>query len=695
VSIRTKTVLPIGVALLLAVLILTLWTVRTSQRLAASGVEGQEQIIAENVVDRFQKQQRAFEESVESIGDAATRLAASMSAVPGVEGVFLAAHSGDIHDESDPQSQKAREILRVVFGPILAAHEDAAGDGLRLHFHLSSIRSLARLWRADHQVVRDGVKMDVTDDLSGFRSTIRKVVETGRPVRGIEVGRGGFVVRGLVPVKSGGEVLGSAEVLYPLSAALRHLEVDSKTQFGVFMDQQLLSIARQLNDPARFPVIGEYVLAQSSDAELIAGMFDAEMLRSGRDGLHIEPRDGYASAVFPVQGFDGATVGVIAVRMDTGDQQAALAAVRASGEQQIRASTLANIGGGFALVLIVGGITLFVLGRTVLSPVRTLSERMADIAGGSGDLSARLDLSTRDEFGRVAESFNTLVGKIREIVVASLRVGDEVVATAGEVSRLAEDTVEQLSRQADRTAQVAAAAQELSSSTESVAEHCGRARELSAETSDRASAGGETVRGTAEAMDEMAGFVNRSAGDIEDLGKRSEEIGEIVTVINDIADQTNLLALNAAIEAARAGEHGRGFAVVADEVRKLADRTAKATAEIAASIEVVRSTTDRAVERMRGGLGRVEAGVGLAREAQEGLGAVVDRVRGVDEMIGQIDHSAREQTDAANGIAENIADIDSISRSSSASSRTVAERIDQLTSRAHELRSHLSRFKVE
>ncbi len=694
-SIRTKTVLPIGVALLLAVLMLTLWTVRSAERLSAEGVSGQERIIDANIVERFEKQMRTFEESIGFIGDSATRLAASMSAVPGVEEAYRVAHSGDINDEADAKSQEARVRLREIFGPLLRVHEEATGEVLQLHFHLSSIRSLARLWRTDHQVVRDGVKMDVTDDLSGFRETIRAVAQSGEPVQGIEVGRGGFVVRGLVPVRVDGRVLGSAEVLYPLSQALHHLETDAKTHFGVFMDTRLLSIARRLNDPEQYPVIGDYVLAQTSEAEVIASVFDADLLEAGRDGLEIGGGDGYAVAAFPVHGFDGSVVGVVGVWMDTSEQQAAVAAVRDSGRQQIRSATLASIGGGLAFVLIVGTITLVVLGRAVIRPVQTLSDRMADIASGSGDLSAQLDLSTRDEFGRVAESFNTLLGKIREIVATSLRVGDEVVETAAEVSRLAEGTVDQLSEQAGRTAQVAAAAQQLSSSTDSVAEHCGRARDLSAKTSERAAEGGQTVRSTAESMDEMAGFVKDSAGDIEDLGKRSEEIGAIVTVINDIADQTNLLALNAAIEAARAGEHGRGFAVVADEVRKLADRTAKATAEIAESIEVVRSTTDRAVDRMRSGLSRVEHGVEQARGAESGLSEVVASVRRVDEMISQIDQAAREQTDAANGIASNIADIDSISRSTSDSSRSVAERIGQLSARAQDLRGHLSKFKID
>jgi methyl-accepting chemotaxis protein len=189
--------------------------------------------------------------------------------------------------------------------------------------------------------------------------------------------------------------------------------------------------------------------------------------------------------------------------------------------------------------------------------------------------------------------------------------------------------------------------------------------------------------------------VSASAASVQELGKRGTQIGEIIAVINDIADQTNLLALNAAIEAARAGEHGRGFAVVADEVRKLADRTTKATEEIGESIQAIQTETGDAVERMNAGTAEVERGVELATGAGESLRRIVAGARDVAGMIRSIAAAAEQQSAASEEVSRNVESISSVTRQSSEGAGQAATAAAELSAKAERLQGLVARFKLD
>ncbi|MBI5587069.1 MAG: methyl-accepting chemotaxis protein, partial [Deltaproteobacteria bacterium] len=196
------------------------------------------------------------------------------------------------------------------------------------------------------------------------------------------------------------------------------------------------------------------------------------------------------------------------------------------------------------------------------------------------------------------------------------------------------------------------------------------------------------------AMQEVAASTAVTAKTIKELGKSSEEIGTIVSVINDIADQTNLLALNAAIEAARAGEQGRGFAVVADEVRKLAERTTKATKEISAMIKTIQSETGKAVDAMDAGTDKVENGVRLANEAGDALRQIVTGVEDVTDKISHIATSAEEQSSTTDEITRNMDSIAEVAKSNVAAIGEVANATDEMARLATELKDLVSKFKI-
>ncbi len=296
---------------------------------------------------------------------------------------------------------------------------------------------------------------------------------------------------------------------------------------------------------------------------------------------------------------------------------------------------------------------IVVLRSLLTKPVGRLVAMVRDIAEGEGDLTKRINLNRSDEIGQLAHWFDKFMSNLQSII-------RDVSGATREV--------------ASASTEIAASAEEMSASVGEVARQAATATDSATQSGQIAQEGGEIVGQTVEGMRSINDAVTASAASVQELGARGEQIGQIVRVINDIADQTNLLALNAAIEAARAGEHGRGFAVVADEVRKLAERTTKATEEIADSIRSIQTETTTAVDRMNAGTEEVTTGVDKAVRAGESLKKIVAGAQEVAGMIQSIS-AAAEQAGAG------------ASQSASAA--------NQLSNKAEQLQSLVGRFKIE
>ncbi|MCC6969993.1 MAG: methyl-accepting chemotaxis protein [Phycisphaerales bacterium] len=356
----------------------------------------------------------------------------------------------------------------------------------------------------------------------------------------------------------------------------------------------------------------------------------------------------------------------------------------------IRAEVAMVVGVSALAVL---GFGLFLASR-ITKPINSLGARMKDIAEGEGDLTQRVPASGNDEIATLSSSFNTFVDKIHATIKQVATTTNELAAAATQIAASAEEMASGITRQEQQTSQVSAAVVEMSASVGEVAQKAKDVNLASDAARDNASKGGNIVQQTVSEIMGIAEDVGQSAESVTELGKQSEQIGEIIQVINEIAEQTNLLALNAAIEAARAGEHGRGFAVVADEVRKLAERTTQATDEVAKSIKAIQGQTGTAVQQIEAGSSRVNKGVDLATNAGTALKSIVEGSARLSEMVAAIAAAAEQQSAASEQITRSVEQISSVTRETSQGASQSAQAAAGLSEQAERLRSLVGAFKI-
>jgi len=342
------------------------------------------------------------------------------------------------------------------------------------------------------------------------------------------------------------------------------------------------------------------------------------------------------------------------------------------------------------LVLLAGSsLVLWVLCRNAFKPLHTVSEALDKAAGG--DLSVRAEVAGSGEFARLANSFNIMMNDMNKAMRQFFSVADLVRDSVVMVRGTTESMASAAEEVAIQSGTIATASEEMAATSGDIARNCLYAAENAQKATEQTHTGAQLVQNSARLMDGIALRVNESSHTVEGLGQRSDQIGAIVNTIQDIADQTNLLALNAAIEAARAGEQGRGFAVVADEVRALAERTTKATKEISTMIKNIQSETQAAVSSMVEGVGQVKKGTEETARSGQALEDILNKINELAMQVSQIATAAEEQTATTSEITQNIQMISDVvvrsvdsARSTTTATAKLSEQVDQL----HQLVGH-------
>ncbi|HEY4744426.1 MAG TPA: methyl-accepting chemotaxis protein [Desulfuromonadaceae bacterium] len=368
------------------------------------------------------------------------------------------------------------------------------------------------------------------------------------------------------------------------------------------------------------------------------------------------------------------------------------------GQEMFMANSAAYKGSFMTMVGIIAAtliITLmlgFVIANSVVNPLRKIFETLQSMA--AGDLSVRSAITSRDEMGMLSKELNIMAEQLHETITRVAHNGLEVASAANQMHSTAEQMATGAEQAAAQTQTIATASEEMAATTNDIAGNCHQAASNAGRVNEAAETSAQIVNETITVMAQITARVRETATMVETLGSRSEEIGEIVGTIEDIADQTNLLALNAAIEAARAGEQGRGFAVVADEVRALAERTTKATKQIAATIRNIQSETRNAVVSMEEGVREVEKGTQDASKSGESLQNILEQIGALTMQVSQIATAAEEQTATTSEISNNIQQITAVVQMTANGSQESAAAAAQLSRLSEELRSLMAHFKI-
>ncbi|MFV2057479.1 MAG: methyl-accepting chemotaxis protein [Thiohalomonadales bacterium] len=507
------------------------------------------------------------------------------------------------------------------------------------------------------------------DDLSSFRKTILATNENLKPILGLEKGVAGLGIRGLVPVFNKNKHIGSVEFGMSFGQSF----------FDSFKEKYGVDIALHVERNGRFETFGSTLGSQS--------LLNPEQIEQAKNGHSLVGIAEIGNVTYATYGrvvtdYSGNAIGVMEIAMDRTESVTAISDTR-------------------NLTLLVGGLALFIglalswtIGRSITNPISNAVNAMNDIAKGEGDLTQRLEETGNDEITKLSIAFNLFAEKVHTIITQVSASTSHLTSAAENMSSITRDTSDGVQAQQSETEQVATAMNEMTATVQEVARHANEASSAAQSADDEALNGKNVVEQVVSSISTLADEILNAKTIISQVESDTGDIGTVLEVIRGVAEQTNLLALNAAIEAARAGEQGRGFAVVADEVRTLASRTQQSTQEIQQVIEKLQNGARQAVQAMETSSERSQNSVAQASQAGHSLQAIADAVTTIRDMNIQIANAADEQSRVAEEINKNITNISHVVEQTSVGAKQTLSSSTDLENLAGELTSLVAQFKT-
>ena len=640
--------------------------------------------LKQNIIERYTiNTMENLNQSIDVAARDALGKAALFSRMPEVIQAYKTAHQGDIYDETDPMSQSARMMIRTELNPFLKGFSEANQNRkFKLHFHLPSGRSLVRLWR-DRQIKRDGEWLDLTDDISSFRNTVMDVSRFGKPIQGVELGRGGFVIRGLAPVKdSDNKVLGSVEVLSDFQPLLEKMFPKKSSHFLLLMNQSFLEITHRLQDTKRYPVIADhYIQVMAKNSGPIKEVLTSELIKKGEAELSMLLGKTLALAAFPVKDYKSAQIGVMVLGMDVSQEN-----------QRISKIIWAQVGILITILVVIGLIGSFVMNRLVLSPIHLIIQLMKRVS--QGDLTRPLHLESKDEVGQLAQNMNATFLSFGEMVKKIAEASSSLTKHAKDISLNLEDQASSASEQSASVSEITSTMTEFSATSQQIADNADVVLGIAENALVFANDGAKSVSTVTEKMDEIHTDNLKTAEGIQKLGHRTREITKIMEIINSIADQTKLIAFNAAIEASSAGEAGKRFGVVAVEIRRLADSVVESTKEIEVKIQEIQTAVNQMVISSEKSGKSVREGMSFSSRTNEKLLSIVDEARSTRDSAKQISLSTQQQKTASQQVVNALQEIDEGSRQTTKGVKQVSDTSKELENLAEQLETLIKNFKI-
>ncbi len=364
-------------------------------------------------------------------------------------------------------------------------------------------------------------------------------------------------------------------------------------------------------------------------------------------------------------------------------------------EQDTTAEFAINVTLAGTLTAIIAGLFVaFIVIRGILGPIKETNTFLEAVAKGEGDLTIRVEVHTNDEIGELGRNVNTFIEKLHSIIGQITDATSQLAAASEELAAIMKQTTASILTQQKETTMVASAMTQMSATVQEVAQNADGAASAAEQADNEAMTGRKVVNETAETITELAQDIEKSSHVIEKLRGDSENIGAVLDVIKSIAEQTNLLALNAAIEAARAGEQGRGFAVVADEVRSLAQRTQESTTEIESLIDDLQGGAENAVTVMGNSRDLANTTVEKALLADKSLGSITGAVGSINQMNTQIATASEEQTAVSEEIQRNVINIQRIADETSLGAEQTTNASVELATLSAQLSALVGQFKL-